>query len=426
MPPDEARVLVVGTTPDYIDHLAGACPDRALFLTDTALRRGARVAPPAEDAEILCDLRDEAAAERAVAAHLGRTHLRLSGIACFDCESMELAASLARRYHLPYPSLEAVRLCRDKLRSKELWRRSGVACPRVRRIRDVSDAAALLADCGGAIVLKPVCGSGSELVFRCEDLPSAAEALQAIRAGLQSRADSRMYRLARQTGVVAIAEQYVSGTEYSCDALVDAGIVQLIRIARKYRSDEPWLGTTRAYELPASPARISPAALADSLGRAATSLGLDRAMCMADFVEQDGRAVFLEIAPRPGGDCLPPLIARSCGLDMLAAHLDHAECRPLEIPPPDRWQRLVGLRLHADREGTIHAVRTDALPRDGRVREVTILRAAGDHVRLPPHDYDSWLLGHVIFRPDPGNVEAQCSRIAAAVQVDWAQRREPN
>ena len=38
---------------------------------------------------------------------------------------------------------------------------------------------------------------------------------------------------------------------------------------------------------------------------------------------------------------------------------------------------------------------------------------------MPPADYDSWLLGHVIFEPDPDPDPAvQCRRLAAKLAVE--------
>ena len=417
MSPLESRVLVVGTTPDYVESISKAFPGRALFLTDPAVRDAARQPAPEAGSEVISNLWDASVVESAVIEHLRRWRLEISGVACFDCESMELAAVLAERFGLPYPSPVAVLLCRDKLRCKQVWRRAGVTCPRTRQVRDVADVANFLADCGGPIVLKPLTGSGSELVFRCDDRRAGAEAFGMLRDGLASRAGHRMYRSDDGTPPV-IAEQCISGTEYSCDAVVDRGSAELIRVARKYHRRGLPFGTIRAYELPAPPQEIAPANLSALVCQAADALGLNRAMCMIDFVVHDGRVIFLEIAPRPGGDCLPALIRQSCGLDILGAHLDFAEGKPLQVPSADRWERLVGLRIHADQEGVVESIRAEGLDQDKRIREVTFLRTRGDMVPIPPRDYDSWLLGHVIFQPNAGDIERQCDEIASGIMVN--------
>ena len=109
-----AKVLVVGTTPDYIDWIRTACPGRALFLTSPAVRAKAQEPCPAPAEEILCDLSDYEGTCKVVQQHLQAEGMRLDGVASYDCESMELAAVLARQFGLTYPSIQAVNNCRDK------------------------------------------------------------------------------------------------------------------------------------------------------------------------------------------------------------------------------------------------------------------------------------------------------------------------
>ena len=136
------RVLVVGTTADYIDWIRNTQPGRALFLTDPGIRQRAGEAPPDPSEEILCDLTTKPRVLDALEKHLGRWRIHLSGVACFDCESMALAAEIAAAHHLPYPSVEAVLRCRDKFIAKTIWRESGVRCPRAKRVTSADEAAA--------------------------------------------------------------------------------------------------------------------------------------------------------------------------------------------------------------------------------------------------------------------------------------------
>jgi hypothetical protein len=53
------------------------------------------------------------------------------------------------------------------------------------------------------------------------------------------------------------------------------------------------------------------------------------------------------------------------------------------------------------------------------VREVLIKRRPGHRVTLPPQDYDSRLLGHVIFKPAvQASLEQECSELADKLLVD--------
>jgi len=429
------RVLVVGTTPDYVDLILKGHPGRALFLTDPRFREGAREDPPAAIDEVLEDLtRPPAVILQTLQAHLDRWGLALSGITSFDCESLLIAARLAESFGLPYPRPGSMLAARDKFACKRLWLEAGLPCPRARLVREAREAAAFLrqlpAAAGGpapGIVLKPLTGSGSELVFLCRTAAEIERAVEEMRARLAGHRDVRMYApietpLGRlDPRAVFVAEEFVAGDEHSCDFLIDGDRVEVVRVARKLLAPAGWpLGTTLAYELPARlPPAVDPDAFRRQLGEAAWALGITRAICMLDFIVRGDRALMIEMSPRPGGDCLPPLILASSGLDMLRAALDLAEGREIEIPPAEAWRRRIGLRLFAREAGTVARIDPARLAGDPRVCAVHLTREPGHRVVLPPDNYDSRILGYAIFAPsDRRPLADECAELAGLLDLE--------
>ncbi|MBN2311674.1 MAG: ATP-grasp domain-containing protein [Candidatus Hydrogenedentes bacterium] len=409
-----ARVLVVGTTPDYVDWLRRVRPGDCVFVTDIALRRDAHEPPPQPDEEIVCDLVDSAGVGRALTRHLDQWALRLDGVACFDCESLELAATLAPDLGLPFVSVEAVRRSRDKHAMKAAWRAQGVPCPAAALVRSAADVAGFMRQIGAPCVLKPTCGSGSEFVFPCAGPEASAAGFEYVEQGVQRRSGHRLYRPVIEGAEHIVAEELVTGHEYSCDFLVEDGWAEIIRLTRKLGYPDGPFGTTRAYELVPDPEAMPWAANLVAVAReAATALGISRSICMMDFMLRDGTAVVLELTPRPGGDCLPLLLRTAAGLDMLQFAVEFARGRPPERAPMPKSQRYVGLRLLADREGTLSAIDAGRLRQDPRVRQVEVLRRPGTLIRTPPNDFDSWVLGHVVFVPSEERPLAeQCDELA--------------
>jgi biotin carboxylase len=424
------RVLVVGTTADYIDLIRRRHPGRALFVTDPAERARATEEAPAEAEEVLCDLTDSAGAADALRDHAHRHGIVADGVACFDCESLALASDLAQGMGLPFPSPRAVSVSRNKFLSKSLWRESGVPCPKAAVAREASEVSAFMDRLGAPVILKPLTGSGSELVFRCTDREEGRSAFETIRRGLSERNGSRMYRQAPACfeGLDplrdVVLEQAVTGPEYSCDFLLDNGTLEIIRTARKIPLPGGQIGIAAAYVLPAPlPAAVSAEDFRDRLHRAARALGLERALCMVDFIVQEKEAYLLELTPRPGGDCLPWLIRQSSGLDMLGLALDFAEGNEPPLPDEASWNPLVGLRMFAETAGVLARIDARAIESDPRVREVLIKRRPGHRVALPPEDYDSRLLGHVIFKPSgETTLEEECAELAAGMVVEMEDR----
>ncbi len=227
---------------------------------------------------------DEEAAIGALTTHLALYNLYPIGVACFDCESMALAAKIAEQLGLPYPSTGAIENCRDKYLSKTLWQQNGVDCPAFRMIRSAGDVAAFFEIMEGPCVLKPVSGSGSELVYVCDSMQACELNFRIVLEGLGQRENNPLYDSGDADAPRMIAEEYVEGEEYSCDFLLDGDRVDIIRITRKIKAADKPFGTISGYVLPASlPKHFVDILLPGALGEGARALGLTRCICMADF-----------------------------------------------------------------------------------------------------------------------------------------------
>ncbi len=414
--PSKPRVLVVGTTPDYVRWISRIWPERTLFVTDHAQRKNAHEPPPKDDEELLVDLQCERDVRDTLHQHIKRFGISPIGITCFDCESMPLTASLASSLGLPYPSEESIRLCRNKSRSKEAWRRAGVPCPDWRTVSSREQALEALQAMGPPCVIKPVNGSGSELVFACGSAEEAQAASQKLATSLAAKADNLMY--AGETDHFLV-EKLITGQEYSCDALLTNGEVHLIRLARKIPRPGGPFGCTLAYEVPAClPENVSTDEVTMVLSRAAWALKLTDTIFMADFIFSPEGMVMLELTPRPGGDCLPDTIRHSSGLDMLGLALDLAEGRDFHIPARDQWRSMVGMRIFAPKSGRLQHLDVAYACDDPKIRGTYLRRRPGERILLPPDDYDSWILGHVVFAPQRNaDIMDQCMSVLDSVDI---------
>ena len=408
---------MVGSTTDYIAWLEESCPGQALFLTAPLVRQLGHEPPPAPAAELLADLEDFAAVRAELVRHLARWNLVLAGIACFDGESLELAAQLAFEFSLPYPSVASVRESNDKFRAKRRWAEKGVPCPQARLIDSAAGAFAFLQEVDGPCILKPVSASGSELVFRCSGKRECEKWTPLVQAGVAGEGASA----AELAATLILAEEYIPGEEYSCDFAMVAGQARVLRLTRKLPAPRQPFGTIMAYALvDDAAAPFAQEELAQVLARGSLALGLERAVCMVDFIVGDQGLVLLEMTPRPGGDCLPQLLRRACQVDILALTLAFARQGSVARPTA-RGEGYAGLRLHARRSGELRKIESRALLQDERVRECQLLRQAGHRVVLPPEDYGSWYLGYAIFRlqPERGWAE-QCAELGKLLLVEFA------
>ena len=409
-------VLVVGTTTDYIEWIRQRLPGKALFLTDPKLRQNASEPNPNPKEELLCELSHRDHVVRALKAHLGTYALTLEGIFSYDCEAIPLAADLARHFNLPYCTPEAVSLCQNKFLSKQQWDRHNVLTPRAAHIESESDLVDFFYHLNKSCVVKPQNGTGSELVFLCRSEQECRSAYQLIQNGLKqkSRFLSNLDSEERIT-----AEEYVRGEEFSCDFVVNSGGVQILRICRKILLKNAPVGTTHAYVLlPENQKEMDTMALKETLFQGARALKISHALCMADIMVYNHHLYLLEITPRPGGDCLPYLLKYARNIDMLETALLFAGQKSIDLPLHFQEKPVVGLRLHADRAGILDTINTEQLSDDLRILQVFLKRQSGHRIILPPDDYDSWVLGHVIFMPNEAHsIECQCQEIQGRIDI---------
>ena len=424
-PNGRERVLVVGTTPDYVDLLRREHPDSCLFLTESRLRLRAQEPQPKDREEVLYRGDRQLSSIELLEHHEDRHGIEVVGVVCFDCESMPLASLIARRLQLPYPSPEAIDRCRNKRRMKEFWRTGGTPTSRFAVVSQSEEATEFLHYIGRPCMLKPLSGSGSELVFRVEDEADCRRSFEEIVAGLTVRRTSPLYRSCKEGRVSVLMEELVEGEEFSCDFLVEKGRARIIRLTRKHPRRGGPAGTIEAYELsPSLPDACRDVRLTPWLLRAASSLGIVRAICMADFIVREGQPVFLEVTPRCGGDCLPSLLKTACNFDVLGLAIRFAR-ETVDRQVVRVRESTVALRLFADRSGMLECTDTDLLLKDPRVISVVLTRQPGDQVRLPPLDYDSWVLGHAIYRPEPGRtVSEQNDELTSLFQMKIALSHE--
>jgi len=420
------RILVVGTTHDYIDYINRQYSDRAIFLTDESIQENLKEVIIDDKNIIISKLFDLDTSINSLHIHLNKYDQKLTGITCFDCEWLSLASKLGEYYKLPYPSEESIHLTRDKYLTKKKWIENNIPCPKMELVYDGWQTLKLIEKFNNPVVLKPLTGSGSELTFLCHDNSDLTTAYREIVSGLTNSKNKPLYNNYHMTSNKSelkkpiLAEEYIEGIEYSADFIIDIEKIKLVRIARKIRSKKLPFGTTVAYVIPAEiPNDMDEDLFYNKLLMASKALGLKKAVCMVDFIAYNDEIYFLELTPRIGGDCLPPLIRHSCGLDTIKLALDFAENKKIKIPSFKQWETHVGLRLFAKHDGTLFNINCKKLINDSRIKEVYLKYRAGHEIVLPPEDYSSWILGHVIFEPlARQNINKQCDEILGKITIE--------
>jgi biotin carboxylase len=421
-------VLIVGTTPDYVVKLYERYPSSLLFLTDIRFKEDPLLKKIPPSSMIFASLENSEEACRRAHEFLKAGWAAPDGIACFDCDSLLLASRLGSELGLRFPAWEAIARCRSKFESKKIWTGRGVASPIASIASSLPETIDFFESHGENMVLKPLAGSGSELLFHCRGKSDVTKAVSILEQELPKRKGNPLFRpFPNPAGDSLIdpcscwvAEEFISGPEFSCDFVLQEGEVLFIRETGKIKATDKPFGSVLAYTFPPRyPAGFQKRVLKAVLRKATNSLGFDWGYFMVDFILHQGTPILLEMTPRPGGDSIPELVRAAAGLDTLALYLDFVqgdfkEPEGLSLLP----ESFASLNFFAPMEGKIQVLDGRKVQASPHVRKLFFKKQVGERVILPPKDYDNRLLGYCIIEATPGlDLIAETQRIQELLEV---------
>ena len=405
-------VFIVGTTPDYVVKLYERYSKSLLFLTDIRFQGDLLLKKLPPSSLVFASLEKPEEACWRTNEFLKTRLTPLDGIACFDCDSLLLASRLGSELGLRFPAWEAIARCRSKFESKKLWTDRGVASPIACITSSLPETIDFFKSHRENMVLKPLAGSGSELLFHCQDESDVIKAVTILEEELPKRKGSPLFRRFPNPAGDSlvdpcscwVAEEFISGPEFSCDFVLQDEEVFFIRETGKIKATDKPFGSVLAYIFPPRyPVGFQKRILKEVLKKATTSLGFDWGYFMVDYILHEGTPILIEITPRPGGDSIPELVGAATGLDTLSLYLDFVqgdfkEPKELSLHP----ESFASLNFFAPMEGKIQVLDGREASECPHVKKIFFKKQAGDRVILPPKDYDSRLLGYCIIEAKSG------------------------
>lgn len=205
-------------------------------------------------------------------------------------EPLQEAVALARsHFSIPGPDAKTAELFRDKAKMKDALRAAGLPCARHRLLSSLADAVDFVRLVGFPIVLKPPAGAGCKATWRVKSLEELRGVIETIKPS---------------AGEPTLAEEFLTGREYSYDSLTHGGEAVFENISRYYPgplevTENPWMQWMVVMPKALSPEFDD----ARALGRKAIkALGLSTGFThMEWFRKDDGTLAIGEIAARPPG-----------------------------------------------------------------------------------------------------------------------------
>lgn len=331
---------------------------------------------------------------------------RIVGLMCWDEPVVLAAGELAAELGVPGLSVDGVRGCRDKNRTRTVLTAEGLLQPGYALTTCLDEARAAAARIGYPVVLKPrAMGASIGVVFATDE--SEVDAAFGVAMGAATVDQSRY-------GGGAIVEGYASGPEISVDAAVHKGEYLPMFVARKQTSDQPYFEET-GHIVDAGDPLLHDTALMDVLARAHRALGVEDAITHSEVRLTDRGPLIIEVNGRLGGDLIPLLGRTATGIDpgevLFAVTTGH---RPAIAPTR---HTVAGIRFgYPDHDCLVHDV---AVPAEapGLVLASPMIDP-GTTLHLPPGGYLARHSFVVCEADDRATCAQRLDTAAAMVAID--------
>ena len=238
---------------------------------------------------------------------------------------------LAKQLGLPTNSDECIHISTNKYAMREAFVKGQVASPGHVCVSVEDDLSEATKGLVFPVIVKPTDRSGSRGITRVEHMESIKAAVEA------AVADSFEKK--------AIIEEYIEGTEYSCECISYQGEQHVLAVTRKYTTGYPHFIETGHME----PAELSPEMyrkIEVEIPKALDALKIQNGASHSEFrINEQGEIRLIEIGSRMGGDCIGShLVELSTGYDFVKMVIETALGeRPTLVPT--REEQCAGIRF---------------------------------------------------------------------------------
>jgi len=363
------RLLLFATKLGYQTRSFNAAAEKLdvelAFVTD----RCGRMDDPWNDHAISAHFESPETAARAVLdAQRGQ---RVDGVLALGDRPGPTAAYVARGLGLLHNHPASVEACRNKLRSREVFRAAGIPVPWFRGVSLSAVPEPALLGIHYPCVLKPLSLSASQGVVRAnnrEEFAAGAARLKRLLESPEIRATREPHR------DQMLVEGYLPGKEVAVEALLTEGALRILAIFDK---PDPLEGPYFEETIYVTPSRLPDSeqrAIASSLRSALQALGLTHGPVHAEFRLNEQGVWPIEVAPRPiGGLC-----ARALRFCLAGSHFINSSWEGTASAVPNSYanSRVLTPEVSAASLRSIHEIGSDAEEEIG-LEELLLRHALG-------------------------------------------------
>lgn len=223
---------------------------------------------------------------------------------------------VAQKLGLPCNDEKCTECSTNKYQMRKALKKAGVQTPEFALLETPESVVGL--DLEFPFIIKPTDRSGSRGIA---EVHTEAQAREAARAAIEYSFEKK-----------AIAEELISGPEYSCECISEGGKHHFLAFTQKETTGPPHFIETGHTEPTDIPLEWQDG-IREKIFQALDALRITTGASHAEFrLSEDGDAHIIEIGARMGGDCIGShLVPLSTGYDFLGMVIDAAAGKPLDM-----------------------------------------------------------------------------------------------
>lgn len=341
------RVLVVGGTLALIDRVS----ERGFHVAVVCRTSGERTT---HDLDGPSTTRD-AVVELVLEAHQRRP---FDAVLSLTESGLILAAELSELIGIEATSVDAVSLLRDKVAMREKLSSDDRLAVRSWPVPSEDALAAILASEQAPVIVKPAQGTASVGVALVRDLVDVADAWNLMCA---------------ESDGPWIAEEFLSGPEYSVEVFSHDGEHRIVAITEKHTDPDSFVEL--AHIVPARLAEHDAQAISEQVRLFLSQIGIRTGPSHTEVKLTGSGPRVIESHNRIGGDKIRELVRRATGVDLLDLTID-AAIGAVSLPAERPMQGAAAIRFLTPPPGRIATISTpDGIQED---EELIITGRPGD------------------------------------------------
>jgi biotin carboxylase len=323
------------------------------------------------------------------------------------------AARLAELFQVPGAGFQASLTLRNKHRLREVTASQGIRNPRSQRVTTLEEVHRFAQANPGPLIIKPGNRQGSVGTVIVRDHAELEAAWETSK-----QRDEGVMVPDRDIPEITLIEEFVTGSEYSVEALVRQGQMIFSNVTAKdlFPGSFP---VERAHVVPAPLRAAVSGALVDQTRAVITATGFDTGIVHCEWILSNDEPCLVECAGRFAGDGIIDLIERAYGFDIVAAY--HALMRGEDLPVlPTQAAKAATVRFVGGQNAEITGIEIDEsiLSQPGVAHHYLTARV-GDRARVPTMSWHR--LGAVtVEAADAASAIALAERAVEAIKITFA------